>query len=56
MGIALHMSKTQILALVFFIVSLIVISLVMLHAVAPGLWHTLFPFGSDKLGTVGNHY
>jgi hypothetical protein len=50
MGIALRMSKTQILALVLFIVSLTVIGLVVLHGAAPGLWHTLFSFGPDVLG------
>jgi hypothetical protein len=53
MGIAVHMSKTQILALVFFIVSLIVIGLVVLHAAAPSLWHTLF---SAKIAGVSHHY
>ncbi len=56
MATAAHMSKTQILALVFFIVSLIVISLAVLHAAAPGLWHTLFPFGPDQLGTIGHYH
>ena len=56
MGIALHMSKTQVLVLVILILSVIAISLIALHAVAPGLWHSLFPLGSNKLGTVGRHY
>jgi hypothetical protein len=50
MSIVLRMSKTQILALVLFIVFLIAIGLVILHGAAPGLWHTLFSFGPDFVG------
>jgi len=53
MGIALRMSKMQVLVLVLLILSVIAISLIVLNAVVPGLWHTLF---SAKIAGVSRHY
>jgi len=47
MGIALRLSKLQILVLVLFIVFIIAIGLVVLQGVVPSLWHTLFSFSPD---------
>jgi hypothetical protein len=47
MDIALRMSKLQILALVLFILSIVAIGLVVLHGVAPSIWHILFSFRPD---------
>jgi hypothetical protein len=44
MGITLRLSKLQILALVLFILFIIAISLVVLQAIMPSLWHALFSF------------
>ena len=53
MGIALRMSKMQVLVLVLLILSLIAISLVVLYGIVPGLWHTLF---SAKIAGMPHHY
>ncbi len=47
MGIALRLSKLQILAIVLFILSIIAIGLVVLQGVVPSLWHALFSFSPD---------
>ena len=47
MGNALRLSKTHLLILVLFIVSLIAISLTVIHGIVPSLWHTLFSFSPD---------
>ena len=47
MGIALRLSKLQILALVLFILFFLAIGLVLLQAVVPSLWHALFTFSPD---------
>ena len=41
MGIALRMSKTQILILVLVLVSLIIATLIVLHAATPNLFHAI---------------
>jgi hypothetical protein len=50
MGIALRMSKMQILVLVLFILSVIAIGLVVLHGVVPSIWHALISFRPDVVG------
>lgn len=47
MGNALHLSKTQLLILVLFIVSLIAIGLIVINGIVPNLWHTLFSYSPD---------
>jgi hypothetical protein len=44
MGIALRLSKLQILALVLFVLFILAIGLVVLQGVVPSLWHALFSF------------
>ena len=41
MGIALRMSKTQILILVLVLLSLIIATLIVLHAATPNLFHAI---------------
>ena len=41
MGIALHLSKTQMLILVFVLLSLLVTTFIILHAVTPNLLHAI---------------
>ncbi len=48
MGIALRMSKQQLLLLVLVILTLIVTALIVVHAAAPNLWHAIV-FSPDIL-------
>ena len=41
MGIALRLSKQQLLVFVLVILTLIVTALIVVHAVAPNLWHAI---------------
>ena len=41
MGIALHLSKTQMLILVLVLLSLLVTTLIVLHTAAPHLFHAI---------------
>jgi hypothetical protein len=49
MGIGLRLSKTQLLILVLFIVSLIALGLTLLHGIVPSIWHTFISLRPDVL-------